>query len=479
MLTTTRGSLTALALYTSASALLACSAFRGSDDDDDRFTTHPGTSFGDAGMVIRPTRPGFGGAGATPGGFAGAGGTPGICGIDFPCTMPPPGGMCFECQPGCFDCGMGCFCDNPPAPTPVAWTPPFKEVGDEGWLDSEEPLCIGLPEISAADLLAGDDGLHLVVSGYGPEGLALDDADGGVALGDFEAVGFPKAGMRDAGVNQFEFLPRTRLLRNRGQGWVRRAELPGSAFDVMIEDLGKGAIAIASMPGGDSVTCALGVVREDSLECLAVDPITDMFYVSDTRTYGLMLGTRLLTWDGDKWRGTSDLLPYPARVLWADDDTVLAFGTAGTILRSSGSGWELVNVDSFESFTAVWGTAPDDLWLGTATGKVLHFDGSSVEEKYELTGTTCDPQRPVIGLYGAGDTLYMQTGSQLARAEDGDDLEVLGDWSCQFNGNSQEMLALTGTGPDDVFVLVRDLSIGSDCGAIFVAYFDGDEFHRM
>jgi len=475
---TLRGRLTALALYAISGALLACSAFQGEDSSGGP-STRP-ASFGDAGPVIRPTRPGFAGTG---GGFTtgGAGASPGVCGIDFPCTMPPPtGGMCFECQPGCFDCGMGCFCDNPPAPTPVAWTPPFKDVGDAGWLDSEEPLCIGLPEVNAADLVAGPDGVQVAVTGYGPESLALDDADGGVALGDFKSVGFPKAGMRDAGANQFEFLPRTRLLRNSGQGWIRRAELPGSAFSVMLADLGKHTLALASLPGGDSVTCPLGVVREDSLECLSVDPITDLFHVSDTLSYGLMLGTRLLVWDGKKWRGKSDLLPYPARVLWANRDTVLAFGTAGTILRSSGSGWELVNVDSFESFTAVWGEQPDDLWLGTATGKVMHFDGSSVDEKYELTGTTCDPQHPVIALYGAGGMLYMQTSSQLARAEDGGELEVLGDWSCQFmSGSQQEMLGLAGTGPEDVFVLVRDLSLGTDCGAVFIAYYDGKEFHRM
>lgn len=477
MLTTTQRRLTALALYTISSALLACSAFRGAAEDPG--AGRPSGTLGDGGAVNRPIRPpSTGGVG---GGFVtgGAGGT-GFCGIDFPCSVPPPtGGMCFECQRGCFDCGMGCFCDNPPAPVPAAWTPPFKNVGDDGWLDGEDPLCVGLPELNAADLWAGPEGVHVAASGYGPEAFAIDDVDGGVALGDFEALGFPKAGLRDAGVNQFEFLPRTRLLRNSGHGWVRRAELPGSAFDVMLRGLGDGTLALASMPGGDSVSCPLGMIREDSLECLAVDPISDLFYVSDTLSYGLMLGTRLLTWDGAKWRGASELLPYPALVLWANADTVLAFGTAGTILRSSGSAWELVNVDSFESFTAVWGNAPDDLWLGTATGKVLHFDGSSVEERYAITGTTCDPKHPVIGLYGAGDALFIQSRSQLARVEDGGELEVLGDWSCQFNGSSQEMVALSGTGPEDVYVLVRDLSIGSDCGALFVAHYDGEEFHRM
>jgi hypothetical protein len=462
------------------SGAIGCSALEEGGDDD--VPLEGGRGEFDAGPVIRPTRPGTAGAGAA--GFPGFAGTgPGICGIDIMCPVgggfPVPPGMCFECSAGCFDCGMGCFCDNPPEPTAPFWTPPFEDVGDTGWRESEDPVCVGMPDVGAIDMTADESGVHLVVSGYGPESFALDDSDGGVALGDFESLGFPGAGKRDGGVNPFEFLPRTRVLRNRGDGWVRRAEMPGSSFDVLLRSLGRGTLALAIMPGGDSVTCPLGVIREDELECLAVDPLTDIVRVSDTLGYALMLGTRLIRWDGDQWRGDGDLLPYPARVLWADGDDVLAFGTAGTVLRKASVGWELVNVDSFESFTAVWGESADDLWLGTSNGKVLHFDGESVDERYELGGTTCDSMHPIVGLYGSGDVLYMHSVSQLQRVEIGDDPEVLGDWSCQFGGPSQEIVALAGTGPDDVFVAMRDLSVGSDCGSVFVAYFDGDEFHRM
>jgi hypothetical protein len=411
---------------------------------------------------------------------AGMGGT-GICGIDIMCPVGGgfvPPGMCFECSPGCFDCGSGCLCDNPPAPTPPFWTPPFKDVGDPGWRNSKDPVCLGLPDVGALDLWAGPEGVYLAATGYGPESVSVDDADGGVALGDFASLGFPTAGMRDAGINPFEFIPRTRLLRNTGQGWVRRAEMPGASFDLILRGLGSGVLALSTIPGGDSVTCPLAMVHGAELECLSVDPISDIVRVSNTRSYALMLGTRLIRWDGNKWRGEGDLLPYPARVLWADGDEVLAFGSAGTVLRKASVGWELVNVDSFDTFTAVWGESADDLWVGTANGDVLHFDGDSLDERYSLEGTSCDARHGIVGIYGAGDVLYMHTASQLVRVEDGD-VEVLGDWSCQFGGAPQEMVALSGTGPDDVFVAVRDLSIGSDCGSIFVAHFDGREFHRM
>jgi hypothetical protein len=374
---------------------------------------------------------------------------------------------------------MGCLCDDLPTPTAPFWAPPFADVGEDGWRDSEDPLCVGLPDVGAVDMTADETGVHLAVSGYGPESVGLDDADAGVALGDFEALGFPNAGMRGGDISSFEFLPRTRVLRNRGEGWVRRAEMPGSSFDVLLRSLGRNTLALAILPGGDSVTCPLGVIHEDELECLVVDPISDIVRVTDTLGYALMFGTRLIRWNGEQWRSEGNLLPYPVRVLWADGEDVLAFGTAGTVLRKTSVGWELVGVDSFESFTAVWGEAADDLWLGTATGKVMHFDGESVAERYELGGTTCSAMHPIVGLYGSGDMLYMHTGSQIARVEIGDDLEVLGDWSCQFGGASQELVALAGTGPDDVFVALRDLSVGSDCGAVFVAHYDGEEFHRM
>jgi hypothetical protein len=212
--------------------------------------------------------------------------------------------------------------------------------------------------------------------------------------------------------------------------------------------------------------------------CLDVDPVQDVVVVNDSLAYALMGGTRVLVYDGKEWRNHPVPLPYPAQRLWADASNLVAVGSAGTMLRfKDDDHWELEDIGVLEKLTAIWGPAPNDLWIGTGTGRLLHHDGTSWTQRGEIRGQTCDTRQPVIGIWGADGVVYAHTPTAVVRWKNGE-LGTLGNWTCGL-GTTQQVRSLWGRGANEVFIGLTDQSFGSACGTAYVAYFDGTQFHRM
>jgi hypothetical protein len=468
-------------LFVCASACDACNEEEGRGASNLRDAGAPDAARPIGGSAARG---GVGGGGFGASGVAGSGGNSGFAGFAGGFMVPPSfdSGVCFDCGNGCFDCGMGCQCGFDPTKIPT-WQPPFTSIGAAGWEDSTMAFCGGTGDTFAMDVWADSTGVYAGVIGFGTQlGPDVTDADAGVASTsvDFpsqfgpEGRGFP-GGMVPGG----EPTLRTIVWHNQGRGWGLRLEGIGGAFQFGITGVDRGPLMLFSSPQSvEEFSCHLGMTTRGGFNCLDVDPVQDVVVVNDSLAFALMGESRVLVYDGDQWRNhPASLLPYPAQRLWADQDNVIAIGSAGTLLRLKDGKWELEDTGVLEKLTAIWGAAADDLWVGTGTGRLLHYDGASWSERAQIRGQTCDARQPVIGIWGAGGVVYAHTTTAVVRWKDGA-LTTLGNWTCGL-GTTQQVRALWGRSENEVFFGLLDQSAGSSCGSSFVAYFDGTQFHRM
>jgi hypothetical protein len=416
--------------------------------------------------------PGFGGTGGTPG----FGGSSGFMGTPL-CTAC----MCANCS-NCINCGTGCFCQDtqmgdPPAPLP--WDPPFSSLGDVGYMDSTTPLCSGINTVAGFGVWSDSRGVYALISGSGTSQVAvMPEGDGGVDIGDMG----PQAGQN---------LTRTQLWQNDGSSWALRMDEVDLASTLELSGIPGGPLIvndpsnfeILSMKGiAPSIRkCALGTFASGELACQDVDPVQDVVVVDDQLAYAVMGGTRLLSFDGKTWHGNTNLLPYPATALWADHDDLIAVGRAGTVLWYAQGMWTLEDPGTLESFTSVWGTSRSDVYAGTSSGAVLHYDGSKWKQIAKLGGTSCKTQLPVTGIWGVGSTVFFHSDAQFARWN-GTKLESLGNWTCSPSVNG--LISITnmwGNSATEVFLSIIDpsRSFSDLCGGEFVVRFDGKKFHRM
>jgi hypothetical protein len=362
------------------------------------------------------------------------------------------------------------------------WQPPFGNVGEPGWLDSKGPFCGGLQDTVSLDVWSDATGVYVGLTGNGfgaPDGVPDDDA--GVAIPSVSSStpslpGFAGSFGEPVMGGMGDFVSRTRVWHNDGTGWALRVDGQGASLFFGMTGVGQ-HIVLYTNPLPEELSCRLGMTMRDGFLCLDVDPVQDVIAVNRSLAYALMGGTRLLQFDGTAWHSHPSLLPYPATRLWADDQQIVAAGNAGAILRFKDGAWQLEDPGVLETLTAIWGASGDDLWVGTSTGKLLHYDGAAWSKIAELGGKTCGTRPAITGIWGSGGVVYVHTPTELDRWQDGK-LVSLGNWTCGL-GNTQQVRGMWGQNENDLFFVLLDQSVGSPCGSAFVAHYDGKQFHRM
>jgi hypothetical protein len=328
-----------------------------------------------------------------------------------------------------------------------------------------------------------------IVSGFGagPIGADFGDEDAGVPPVPDDVGPNPMNGF----IDRSQIQPRTELWWNDGSSWkvsvdeinqYGRFELTGAPSSVLMTN---GEPAPEAMQFGLESgfrLCSLGMIDGAGIECLDLDPVSSLYVVGKRRAVAIMGGTRLLLYDGERWRGDTTAVPFPVTEVWADDSNVLALGRAGVVLWREGDGWRLEDPGTLAHITSVWGRSREDIWAGTSDGHVLHYDGVSWTDVAALGGETCDYAPAIMGIWAAGEQVYVHSSTQLARITDGE-VETLANWSCSPNAapHAMAITGLWGNGPNEVFVSVVDnvRSLNSACGAAHVVYYDGESFHRM
>lgn len=86
------------------------------------------------------------------------------------------------------------------------------------------------------------------------------------------------------------------------------------------------------------------------------------------------------------------------RAAWGFADSIYAVGHNGVILLYDGTFWEIVphglTTNTLES---IWGTGPNDIWVGAGSGEMLHFDGA----RWELVSVWPPSYGPARSLWGS------------------------------------------------------------------------------
>ena len=417
------------------------------------------------GDISPPTTGGFGGIGG-----GGAVSTPPSAGRppnEFPPGSGPDMPSCMQCGTFCSDCGdgKGCQCSEGHTPfEPAAWKVPFSNPGDDGWRSSASALCPAMDKIVSSHVWGNGRGVYALVAGMSssPDALGAPDDDAGVAS------------TPDASA----FAPRTRVFHNQGTGWALRADLSGASMQGALSGIER-TLFVYGGPGEDRRACSLGVVSGNQFDCKLVDTtVASLVVVSPTLAYALDGVSKLRVYDGTRWRLHPQTLPRSASALWADQDEVVAVGPEGIVQRLRGDKWTVENVGGIPKLTAVWGTSGSDLWVGTFTGSLLHFDGKAWGEVTQLGGVTCGQRLPIEHVWGIGSHVWVHTASQLARW-DGSALTTFGNWTCSSLMELDRINNVWGTAEDDVFIAVSGSGTQGPCGPAFMVHYDGELFHRF
>jgi hypothetical protein len=101
-------------------------------------------------------------------------------------------------------------------------------------------------------------------------------------------------------------------------------------------------------------------------------------------------------------------LPPNTPALWAIWGTSAASfyvaGEQGFVARWTGSAWEVQNLGTFQHFTAIGGTGPNDVFIGGSFGTLFHFDGT------QWLAVRTPTNRPITGIYATSRIVFLATG---------------------------------------------------------------------
>jgi cysteine-rich repeat protein len=130
--------------------------------------------------------------------------------------------------------------------------------------------------------------------------------------------------------------------------------------------------------------------------------------------------------------------------------------TAGDGCRADCAGrWTEMPTDTFAYLSAVWGSAPDDVFA-VGGGKILHYDGSTWTSQAVPV-----PAQGYTAVWGTGATNVYALGDKRLDHYDGTS------WSASYTPPFQG-LALWGSSPNDIWI-----GGGNDSAAVFLAHWNG------
>jgi hypothetical protein len=136
------------------------------------------------------------------------------------------------------------------------------------------------------------------------------------------------------------------------------------------------------------------------------------------------------------------------------------------------------NTRTLETFSAIFGFAPNDVWAGTYQGGLFHYNGTDWT-RVEWDAPDCG-QPMIFGMWGANGVLYFNTQTAVMRWN-GTSVETLTELDC-----NQAMLGqlgfttMWGNNENEVFIGLVDVrDHRTDCGPMYLLYYDGSKFHHM
>lgn len=353
---------------------------------------------------------------------------------------------------------------NPPEPSGGGTAEPGSEVGGAGGAGS------GLYGAGAgASSESGEGGLLQTAGAAGM--LAESVWRMSNAAFCVEGTGAPHSAVDlwsdEAGVY---LLLDEQLYENRGEGWkLFRNEGRGGPGGIA------GAIGDALMLyGGATVRCGIELMgRTGRTRCSAVlaGP-RDVFVVQDDLAYAAN-ADQVHVFDGtrwDPWDAERVLDGRWIQRLWANERTLLLATTDGVFVSRDGQAPELQDLPEAagSDFSAAWGFADDDLWVGSSTGQLFRFQGERWTLEWSNTAEAACAR--VTEIWGSEGQLFFHTPDGLYWHRTDGSTRTLARRPC-VEGRSA-FQSVWGNSPVEVFVAEQSDGSGA-CGEILLSWFDG------
>lgn len=152
------------------------------------------------------------------------------------------------------------------------------------------------------------------------------------------------------------------------------------------------------------VTTSTGEVRRYNGSFWTVEAsITGTLYAiwgSGTQVFAAGTSGKVLHYNGAAWTTYTLTSGAFANDVWGSSasDVYVVMGSPGAVHRWNGSAWNqvLVGPSAGSGFPSVWGSGPNDVYIGDAFGSYKHFDGST------WTASGLDSNNAVSALWGTG-----------------------------------------------------------------------------
>lgn len=143
------------------------------------------------------------------------------------------------------------------------------------------------------------------------------------------------------------------------------------------------------------------------------------------------------------WRWENPTVPFETYgAIWGTGpDNIFMVGDRGTLLRFDGRGWRQMWVPTYENLTGVWGVDANNVYAVGSNGTILRFDGESWSEM--TSGTT----EQLFGIWGTAlNNVYACGTNGTLLHYDGNG------WSSVTSGTNQELKAIWGSDANNVYV---------------------------
>jgi hypothetical protein len=214
-------------------------------------------------------------------------------------------------------------------------------------------------------------------------------------------------------------------------------------------------------------------------EPLTLEPLDYqyIFVVDETLAYGILRSGLLTYFDGESWGPyPPDPTPHTPSVVWADRSSLFIAGREGVIMSHEDGEWRIQDTGVLDDISELWGSGANDVWAGTYSGRLLHWDGTAWEEKeWPSLAEGCDGPGSIEGMWGSGGVLYFHTHHDLVLWDGAAFVNIL-NYRC--GEPYQDINGLWGNAPDEVFVSVYDqTSPREGCDDLILLWWDGHEFH--
>lgn len=341
---------------------------------------------------------------------------------------------------GSRECG-GRACREPPPPPP--WDAPLELADEVGWRDSTEPLCNPYAgQIAGLDMWADSEGVYVL------ETIFNDGFDRGPPY---------RSG--------------TALNVNDGTGWkvwYSAPTEPGSGGQYRVKTapdgtawLWPGACPVRRVSGVEETACAYsGALRPGFMHML--DRSTGYFFSGGVDFAFLDSGEATVVSSLD--RAEADV------ALWADADGFLHLTQTNLYRGSTTAAVAAVEGVPEGDYAALWVNRRDDVWITTAEGSLLHYDGSTWERI--VTGVSA------IHLWADSDVVYFADIRRFGRWTAAGGVEILLDLT---DDRYSHIGAMHGNAEaDEVYLLIDDFEYEEyACGRAFAVWYDGEVFRRF